>query len=79
MLALRHLTRKFLDIKIYCVNALEKKFSVNFAFAKNALNEFFKVLGAVLLEGSAKFSAWEVLLYSFTETDKSFFPFSVFD
>ena len=79
MLALRHLTRKFLDIKMYCVNALEKRFSVNFTFAKNSFKEFFKVLGAVMFKGSAKLSAWEVLLYSFTETDKSFFTFSIFD
>lgn len=62
MLVLRYLTRKFLDMKMYCENALEKKFSMIFAFAKNSFKVFFKVLGAVMFKGSAKLSAWEVLL-----------------
>lgn len=79
MLPLRYLIRKFLDMEMYCVNALSKKLSLIFAFVKNSLNEFFKVIGGVMLEGTAKLSDCELVENSFMETVVSFFSFKLTD
>ncbi len=79
MFALRYLTRKFLEMEMYCVNSLAKRFSLIFAHVKNSLNEFFKVIGGVMLEGSAKRSNCESVQNSFTETVVSFFSFRLID
>lgn len=76
MFALRYLIRKFLDMEMYCVNTLAKKFSVIFAFTKNLLNEFFRVIGGIMLEGSAKLSDCGLVHNSFMETVVAFFSFT---
>ncbi|MBN1971121.1 MAG: hypothetical protein JW870_17275 [Candidatus Delongbacteria bacterium] len=72
MSVFRYCIRKFLEILVYCENAVSNKCSVVFAIVQSSLIEFLKFGAGRLFMLLTELSVWDVWQNSFVEKSEKY-------